>query len=227
MGESQAKSEIETNQLIYEWTIEKFSSLTTNIESEPFSLPTEETKCYINLYPDGHTPESKGRVSVFVFLNEQRFDMTLKVKFDLLSSVNSKTCSRNFTYEYLTQNSHGRGFSSFISRDDILKEANGYLVEDKLNLHCHISIIFEELLNGKDELLVRQQRLFKSGDFNDCAFVCPDGEVPANKFLLASQSTVFRAMFKGNTLEAMTGRIQIVDSNKDVMAVSFVVSSFE
>ena len=220
MGASQAKSEIKTNQLKYEWIIEKFSSLTTPIDSEMLNLPTEKTKCCIQLYPDGNTPERKGHVSVFAYLKEQKFDMTLKVRFDLLSSVNSKIYSGDFTYEYLAKNLNGYGYPTFISRDNIFDEANGYLVEDKLTLRCHISIIFEELSKGRVGLLVRQQQLFKSGEFNDCAFVCPDGEVPASKFLLASQSTVFRAMFKGNTEEAKTGRVKTIDCKKDVMTVS-------
>ncbi len=203
------------------WTIENFSSLTKNYDSKIFNVSDDEkTKWYIRIYPNGDTEGNKNFIGLFLVLNESSSDLTVRYKIEIISSDSERTISRSGIYTYKQSEYAAHGFNRIIARDGVLNQRYGFLINNKLTIRCEISILCTETAKGIECVLANMQQLLKLKLFNDCVIVCPDGEVAANKFLLASQSTVFRAMFTNDTKEARTGRVIVDDVSRETMQVN-------
>lgn len=203
----------------FDWLIKQFSQLSIDkIESDPFSL-SNGAEWYVRFHPNGDKDESKSYISIFLMLGKSLFNAKVSFKVKLVSRINEKTKEAEFANKCMIDG--GYGWSKFIARDLIFDESNGYLVDDNLIVHCKVSVSIDRSPIHKENLLANQLLLLKSGEYNDCLLICQDGEVQANKTLLACQSSVFRAMFKNDLEEAKTGRVELTDIPKRIMQVKY------
>ena len=53
--------------------------------------------------------------------------------------------------------------------------------------------------------------MFNNSKFADCTIVCKDRQISCHKFILASRSSVFDAMFTHDMEENKRGKVDIVD----------------
>ena len=70
------------------------------------------------------------------------------------------------------------------------------------------------------------EAMFRSGSLSDVVLVVEGREIPAHRVILASRSTVFRAMFEHNTIESKEGRVDITDCTTEAILamVNFMYS---
>uniref|UniRef100_A0A914WDN3 Speckle-type POZ protein n=1 Tax=Plectus sambesii TaxID=2011161 RepID=A0A914WDN3_9BILA len=204
------------------WQIGDFSQRTSPIESAKFDGAIYGAKWNLILYPDGYRTKNNGHLSLFVRLCTAR---TSKVHASFVirivnnsSSERSRIMARNLPYTFGLTSGHSLGSGRVIQRSTVLDPLMGFLVDDKLVVTCDLTmVVFEPLMEGKG-VLTKQMKLLASSEYSDCVLICSDGvEIPACKFLLAAQSAVFRVMFKGDTEEGKTGRVNASDCGSETM----------
>jgi speckle-type POZ protein len=198
----------------FKWEIKNFREKTESLESKTFSDPEEQTKWSLVLFPDGNCTKNKGWISIFLDLIDTPLD-SVRVSCKLRIVYPSREVSRKFKDHNFKSNDKTKnfGFGKFERRKVCLKCNSS----ESLTILCVLNFSEYKLLTPAETLLFNNETLFEAGDYNDCTLICDGVQVPACKFLLASQSPVFRAMFIGESEEAKTNRVKIDDIRAEVM----------
>ena len=80
------------------------------------------------------------------------------------------------------------------------------------------------LVHGMDKVV---ETFFNNSELSDVEIITEDNKhIPAHKFVLASRSSVFKAMLYGNLKESNTNKVTLKYSSKAVMAMLEHVYTF-
>ena len=193
--------------------------------SPTFEGPVSGTEWDLYLCPNG-LDENNGKPTgkIAIYLRLCNSSGPVDISSFTICIVNSDipyTIEREVSKAVTLEKYESYGFPNAGDREMLLDEENGYLVEDKLTIALTEFTIREyEPLPKGEGVLSKHLKLLDSGEYSDCTLICNDDiEVRACRFLLASQSPVFHAMFKSEsgTSEAQTGIVEIDDFNSDCM----------
>ena len=122
------------------------------------------------------------------------------------------------------------GIGDFIQRKHLLKEANKFLPQDKLTVHCEVTEIVGDgapvHVTGKYSVRVSEcslagdfRSLLEEGLLSDVTLVNVKSkkEFEAHKAILSIRSPVFKRMFQHEMKEKATNRVEIEDTEDQVL----------
>ena len=188
-----------------------------SLDSNRFLVTTKsghKSKWFLSVYPKGETEESKGFVSIFLFHVAEN-DQTVTAEFKLRILGKDDDIIQRGPYNHVFK---GKGFGhpQFL-KENILKDK---LVGGDLIVRCDLCIYEEgedRYTCGSDAASVTDVELaedvgfgFDNLKFTDFIIICENTEIKCHKFMLASRSPVFMAMFEINLKEVKEGKVDIV-----------------
>ena len=156
-------------------------------------------------------------------LNNRSLKITFSISVLKNENPQISSDSRHFKKEEVVS----WGWNPIISKKDLKEETTQFLPGGALTFECNFHFYISEseistshaLSAIQSSCLVNNfKMMWKKGAFTDFKVFCDDKVFPCHKFVLASRSDVFEAMFSHeNTTEALTGQAIIKDSNPQVL----------
>lgn len=235
---------VEPVHLRQEWTISNFASALKLsmpglcFRSAMFKDPGVPDACWqLCLYPGGKRPENANNVSLFLKMSAtspvKELNLKAEYKFFFIKDDGVYGFSNVNVGDFHAKppkGGHSWGLrniprskveSCIRSDTSLLVVCEIELMPDQGRIYCkEMSNNFtRDMIPVDKKYIHRFSDMYESTDLSDCMVVCEDREFLAHKFMLASQSSVFRAMFKHkNTKESMDSRIVIVDSTASAVS---------
>ncbi|XP_065205303.1 speckle-type POZ protein-like isoform X14 [Planococcus citri] len=231
---SGCKTKIHYDIASYVWTIEDFDF--HEAKGEPLvspvfsSVTNNQVKWYLKLKPNGEIGV-KDSMSVYLYLSKQsgiesNKKIFAKIVFYILNSEGKETFKqpiRIMEFAEPQKNNCGLPFMKRDTKYQLLwnnsmaircevkfSDMNDILAEDNHKCDCNIEVpecnISEKLAS-----------LFENQEFTDVVLSVNGNDFPTHKLVLAARSPVFHAMFKHNTIENELNRVNIEDSNEQVV----------
>lgn len=212
------------------WTIENFHFFLYDrfVDSPPFTSEANDgIQWWLKLYPNGENEESKGYVSVFLSCSSED-EVLVICRIVILNadreSVGEMTTRKPSRFVPGTS----KGFRKFIKQEDLLKEKNRYLPDDRLTLRCEVWYTVDgegaptapspRLLRAPEPVLPRVWgEIYESRIFSDVVLILNGREFNAHRAILSARSPIFRAMFDRDLDEGRTSRVEISDLDEHTL----------
>eukprot|EP00118_Oscarella_pearsei_P019495 m.207774 g.207774 ORF g.207774 m.207774 type:complete len:383 (+) comp39697_c1_seq21:124-1272(+) len=240
IAESWCVTKVKVIRFSYMWTINNFSCVRGEIgetlKSSTFSSPNSDMKWCLRVNPRGLDDESKDYLSLYLLLVScSKTECRAKFKFSILNNKGEERKAMESQRAYRFVQGKDWGFKKFIRRDFLIAENNGLLPEDKLTIHCEVSVVDDsENVSGSTmsthidvpdcQLKEDLGSLLDQHHFSDVVLAvrfkdsqCHENgveefrEFPAHKAILAARSPVFSAMFGHQMEESRKGKVEIDD----------------
>uniref|UniRef100_A0AC34QIA0 BTB domain-containing protein n=1 Tax=Panagrolaimus sp. JU765 TaxID=591449 RepID=A0AC34QIA0_9BILA len=202
------------NSVECEWTISEATlrmKTKKSISTSEFVFPSIPNSTFsIHFYPNGYF--SNGYVSVYI-----------RVKTNIVFSTETTLSIKNSDFGYddvmrFSPTERYEGYKRFMTRGELLNPSSRHLKNGKIVLNCKMKYMLTDSLpvttictKPKTVSSLASCLLKPKTGLFDCIIAVGTDEIQAHKLILAVNSPVFAAMFKGHTLEAMTNKIQITD----------------
>ncbi|CAN7994126.1 unnamed protein product, partial [Ixodes hexagonus] len=215
----------------YLWTINHFSFCRDEkkVKSSEFSVVANDNLTWrLRADPKGLDEESNGCMSLYLMLVScTKTGARAKFKFSVINAKGKETNVKESRARWFMQDASW-GFRKFIRRGFLLDEANGLLPDDKLTLHCELSVAADSVnISGQHNAIhfkVPECRLsddfghlLESQKFSDVILSASGKEFYAHKAILAARSPVFAAMFEHTMDEKQKNRVEVMDMNDEVL----------
>jgi len=197
-----------------EWLMDKiaFDSITEigqKLSSQQYDvmLGTEKVKFVINLFPKGKKADKEGFVSVYIVTMDSlnnSMNRILNVKFGIKTSSGLLKLIKKRSYLNCSKLQQGHGFSKFLPKIAFLQcfRKNKIAIVADLTVSVDDSSYVEDMKKAHD---------FKS--LSDLIITCGRRKFPCHKIILASRSSVFKAMLETDMVEKNTSEVKIEDSS--------------
>ncbi|XP_023314904.1 speckle-type POZ protein-like [Trichogramma pretiosum] len=229
---------VHTDKCIYTWTIKNYSLLELEVGepilSNDFIVGSDYGKhCFnLELYPNGNS-ENQGFVTIYLCyigsdLEAKQEELMCKYK---LTAIRNGKVIKTFIYDVDFAKMTSMGLR-------ILEEKNiDRLItsKDTVTFKCELDIFKGFLHNGnetdnetdhetdnetEDEIIDKKKfkLAFPCEEFSDVKLRTSDKFIiPAHKFVLATVSPVFRAMFTHDMLETKNNTIEITETSHNIL----------
>uniref|UniRef100_A0A1I8I867 Speckle-type POZ protein n=3 Tax=Macrostomum lignano TaxID=282301 RepID=A0A1I8I867_9PLAT len=235
VAESWCCTQMKVTKFTYLWAIHNFSfcreEMGEVLKSSTFSAgPNDKLRWCLRINPKGLDEESKDYLSLYLLLVNcgSRNEVRAKFKFSLLNAKREETKAMESQRAYRFVQGKDWGFKKFIRRDFLVDEANGLLPDDRLTIHCEVSVVGEtENLAGQSSaqsvrlpecrLADDLGQLLERGQHADLTLCIGGAELPAHKAVLSARSPVFQAMFQHQMEESRASRVVVEDVDEDTM----------
>ncbi|KAL7303829.1 hypothetical protein TKK_0003953 [Trichogramma kaykai] len=229
---------VHTDKCIYTWTIKNYSLLELEvgepISSNDFILGSAYDKhCFnLELYPNGNS-ENQGFITMYICYIESESEgkqEELMCKYKLTAIRNGKVIKTFITnVDFAKKTRMGLKILEEKNIDRLITS------KDTVTFKCELSIFKGYLNNGnetdnetdhetdnetEDEIIDKKKfkLAFPCEEFSDVELRTSDKcIIPAHKFVLATVSPVFRAMFTHDMLETKNNTIEITDTSHNIL----------
>uniref|UniRef100_A0A914PWH6 BTB domain-containing protein n=1 Tax=Panagrolaimus davidi TaxID=227884 RepID=A0A914PWH6_9BILA len=164
----------------------------------------------LSIFPNGSNEEYRGKSIISLQLNLKRVK---KVEADFIIAIESANFSLQCQRTY--DKSCGWG-PMFATTKDFFDAEKKFIVDGKLILKVKGTFKFETV---KPISAIKQQKwdLWKDYENKDFAISVDEKEIKVHKWVLCSQSDVFRAMFNSKMKESIENKVEIKDFSFDVV----------
>lgn len=191
--------------------------------------PNDKLKWCLRINPKGLDEESKDYLSLYLLLVQcNKTEVRAKFKFSILNAKREETKAMESQRAYRFVQGKDWGFKKFIRRDFLLDESNGLLPDDRLSIFCEVSVVADTInITGQSNLTQFRVppcklaedfgSLFEKHQFSDAVLCASGREFNVHKAILVARSPVFEAMFEHGMTEARTDRVQIDDTDPEVL----------
>eukprot|EP00095_Tigriopus_kingsejongensis_P009255 snap_masked-scaffold922_size80897-processed-gene-0.3 protein:Tk09255 transcript:snap_masked-scaffold922_size80897-processed-gene-0.3-mRNA-1 annotation:"hypothetical protein LOTGIDRAFT_232540" len=216
----------------HEWSIENFIELdeeTTvvfRVNAIDSGGSTEDLKFKMSVKPK--YGDNKDSISLYGH-NLNKKDLKYSLVFNILDVNQRKVLARRADMRVHAPN-ESWGFPRFCTRADVVDNPSEMLPDGTLTILMEIGG-FKRIANRSDCQKVRDNldtngladlksdllEAFKSMEHSDFVFQCKEKEFACHKFILASRSDVFRAMFSHDVKEVQQKRIVLDDASPEVV----------
>ncbi|PAA58105.1 hypothetical protein BOX15_Mlig001084g7 [Macrostomum lignano] len=237
VAENWCYTQVKVTKFTYMWSINNFSfcreEMGEVLKSSTFSAgPNDKFKWCLRINPKGLDEESKDYLSLYLLLVScgSKNEVRAKFKFSLLNAKREETKAMESQRAYRFIQGKDWGFKKFIRRDFLMDETNGLLPDDRLTIHCEVSVVGEtQNVSGQSNaqpvrvpdcrLAEELSQLLERGLHADVALcVGANGaELRAHKSVLSARSPVFQAMFEHQMEESRANRVEVPDLDEDTM----------
>uniref|UniRef100_A0A0N4ZKS6 BTB domain-containing protein n=1 Tax=Parastrongyloides trichosuri TaxID=131310 RepID=A0A0N4ZKS6_PARTI len=235
---------VEPVHLRQEWTISNFSSVLKLampglcLRSAMFKDPGVPDACWqLCLYPGGKRPENANNVSLFLKMSAtspvKELNLKAEYKFYFIKDDGVYGFSNVNIGDFHAKPPKG-GHSWGLRNIPRSKVESCIRNDTSLLVVCEIElmpdqgrILCKEMTNNfsrdvvsvDKRYLCRFSDMYETRDLTDCTIICQNQVFNTHKFMLATQSSVFRAMFSHkNTKESLEECINIVDSTPSAVS---------
>ncbi|XP_065838694.1 speckle-type POZ protein B-like [Oscarella lobularis] len=138
-------TKVDVIRFTYLWTVNNFSCVRGEVgeglKSSTFSAPDSDVKWCLRVNPRGLDDESKEYLSVYLLLLScDKSECRAKFRFSILNKKGEERKAMESQRAYRFVQGKDWGFKKFIRRDFLMAEENGLLPNDKLTIHCEVSI---------------------------------------------------------------------------------------
>ncbi|CAG9767497.1 unnamed protein product [Ceutorhynchus assimilis] len=191
-----------------------------------------DEKWCIRIYPGGVNAASKNYISLYLMLlSSKQTHVNASLQFHLINSNDEKCITTNFEQsQILFVPGIEWGFKRFTKRSNLFNNSLGLLPNDVITISCDITYLHpdtsvnivatpsNQIENNliDSELSTDFGNLFENQKLTDVTFYVKGRKIKAHKFILTSQSEVFRAMFETEMQEKLTNKVKIVDIEYEV-----------
>jgi len=227
---------MESDKFTFVWSISRFSSRLKEkangeyLTSKGFRIlgpGSKVTDLHVRVYPNGEKTSVKDHVSAFL-MNETRDAVIVNCTYMVVSPNGTKLKLYESDMQKLLPKK-GSGSKMFLSRNR--NELAKYTRNDTLTLVVDVRVIGD---NESVELVVgskKNEALFDNYhqnqlsldlhhlryEFADITIQCEGKSYRCHKYILASRSPVFKAMFKSDMKEMRTGSVEIKNMRPEVL----------
>uniref|UniRef100_A0A914QRF5 BTB domain-containing protein n=1 Tax=Panagrolaimus davidi TaxID=227884 RepID=A0A914QRF5_9BILA len=221
-----ASSTMSEYQINLEWTIAedrlkdmKDSINNEYLESEEFiAFYSSGVEYFLKIYPNGNNEGCRGKTKIFLHMklgNAKKIEAEYKISFKFAE------WSRKFNYTF--EKSEGRGISC-CTVAELFDPNKKFLVDGKFTFKVEGILLIEHEESKWKRKLLQPKRTTTQGlrdlwntDFKDFTIISDGKEINVHKNVLACQSTVFAAMLKPHTKEAIKNKVEIFDFAFDIV----------
>lgn len=226
-------TDIQVQQVIFQWSITNFSYLQTRpgekITSPPFYGQNKLIEWKLQLYPFADCREDQNHVSVHLEFNSANVsEVATKYKLAIVNHLGHMTYLRNNEIRLEKGKSWG---VKIISRNDLcVKHSTCLLPKDTLTLYAELEYVSGSKFHGgtlnesgsqcpkRIGLYPNLITLQQNGHFSDLTVVVGNTKFMVHRVILSAASPVFASMLKHDTQEKQTGYVQIDDLNSQTFA---------
>jgi len=229
---------MESDKFTFVWSISRFSSRLKEkangeyLKSKGFRIlgpGSKVTDLHVRVYPNGDKISVKDHVSAYL-MNDTRDAVIVSCTFLVVSPNGSKLKLREYDMKKLLPK-NGSGWEKFLSRNR--HELAKYTRNETLTLVVDVRVIGDnesvelvgvsktnEALFDKyhqDQLSLDLHHLYSTKEFADITIKCEGKSYGCHKYILASRSPVFKAMFESDMKEKRTGSVEIKNMRPEVL----------
>ena len=163
-----------------------------------------DTPMALKVYPNGHTDEHKGHVSVFL-KNNSNVDVTVQCQMH--------TDAKTEQFDHVVEAEHGYGFGNFLTHAECTQEYS----EKDFVVTATVEVPGESLKipggnsaggAGTTKFNV-WERVYENMQHTDFKLIFAGEEVPCHKHILAAASPVLQAMVENQHRESIESRANI------------------
>merc|ERR1719187_829340 len=226
----------------FAWTIENFGRKMERykngecLTSDTFKVEVEgvETAWKLETFPNGKQKvgeDTAGAVSIFLYpANCQALNRPFSFAIGFVNEEQSRVMKGKGDHCF-RDNQNGWGWLKLVTHQT-LRGQDKLLPEEKLNILCVMKFKGQEETTSGTHKLNKVVKIdddddeeigddlldmYNTGDFADVVLVCDQQEFPAHKAILGARSDYFRAAFRHDMKEKQTGKIEIVDVDKETI----------
>lgn len=238
IAENYAITNMRVADATYMWTIKNFSYYSNptgqKLYSPIFTVGDDaDLKWRLDLFPMGYSKPKC--ISLYLHLRRAYYHaITAQFRFSILNHKGEVAYQLPWSPKHTFSECDVWGYEDFIKREDLLRDAEILLPDDKLTIYCEVkaSIGYEitrteitkahpSPYNSEHEVCNDFQWLWQTGQFSDITLILNGMQFLAHKCILASRSSVFQQMFKEHSL--IGNELHLIDlsefENKVIMEV--------
>lgn len=227
-----SRSFVDLYTITHEWNIENFIELDEEIQvvfrinGIDSGESTENLKFKMSMKPK--YGDNKDFISIYAH-NLNRKDLRYSLVFNFMNKKNEKVISRRADTRVHNSN-ESWGFPRFCARSDVVDNAEEMLPNGKLTIVLEIggfkqitsrsdyqkvrdTLTVDNLANLLSDMTVAYEDMIHS----DYSLKCQGEEFPCHKFILASRSDVWRAMFSHDVKETQENCLVLDDTSPEAL----------
>ena len=178
----------------------------------------------ISFYPKSETELDQEYCSIYL---HSCSDSEIKIyyEFCILDQDNKIHFFRKSNFQVFGKENQSWGYKRFMKNSVIMDNKNQILNDGKITILCKISTDSREIREYEDEESIGEnsanesinyEKYFLNDMLSDVQFVVQEEVFHAHKFVLATQSEVFAAMFTHNMKENKESKVKIEDCNSEI-----------
>lgn len=131
--------ELRSTSISWVWRLSAFSSLREPVNSTPFNSGSSGHRWMLRLYPQGEAVACADHLSLYIYLvsaKSTEVPTVRDVRLSLEDSTGAKCQAHSFRHSFGVDD--GQGYSKFVARALLFKNATRLLPDDALTLCCRL-----------------------------------------------------------------------------------------